>query len=1062
MDAFSFDDYWSRLPTDYQKVVKGIADQLSWDVFNAPDADFENWGGDAFWDYIYSYHKSPAEQRIFRDNIDKISGVKFETIKGVSKQGLKEQRAKIAFCYSAFIQEEKLKTPSHKFLLDFFDYLNNREERHHLDLDKYDDIISKIKEIRPFSYLSDINLIVGSDSLSFDATPAKRLPTISERRANKRFDTPSSLLKWNAFLTHLEGRKEELAYLENWWKWGEEKQVSTSCLLIHGEGGVGKTRLAAEFAQGLNKDDWTSGFINLNNENNHCIWQCGNRGILLIIDYPEEQSSHLERLLTQLNTLDTKGKQLRILLLSRNYDYVHKLGLRAENLFYPALTLPRLSRELGGYSLLKSAWQAITDIKREEKGEAPDIEPLPLTEEHFDDWLKGEARNAYSVNQTPLMILALAYFLAANEHQYFTNITTLNHRKLIRYLTEREVSKIKAEISRHNQELDSNDPDTSLISTKAALLIKALAAISKGFDAQNLNYTIEEIQFEKCQFKLPNVMDFKSLSLWEDGGLQPLEPDILAADFFSYVLEENSSPNEISWIFSALGFKNFRELSKHSVIERLQTFGKLIYDINSLNRFQCADSPCVYWEWPIKPFLAELKELPDVCKIIAENLPQQITETLRPILIVATESCLKQEHAKARQALHLMNLGQLLFNSGEFEKAKIHLEKASGNYNSLAKKNPHDFDAFKALSFLKYSNCLSELGETKVAYLIVSEAIRVYRKLVEKHPLLYLKEYALAYSTLSNTLSFLGRLDESVEAINQSIKAIKYLSKKYSVDCQIELAEYRYNLANRLIELNRIQEGANILIDVASVASNLSAKSPEVHEPFLAQALNDLGASQIQTKQYSEGLLSIEKAISIRSYLAKLSPKEYQIKWSRSLFNLASLKFELGHYDDALSIVLKVIDITKPLVKEDSTRYVAELARAYIFLYNLRVRQQNLQAALSVISESVRVCKLAENAPKLFLGDALAASQYHEAECLYQLGKFDSSKESFDKAMRIYFELSKLHPQKYGPVIPDISDKYRGMFGEYPIDNRMGLNTRYFGRVLKRLKAILKASRWKN
>ena len=120
-----------------------------------------------------------------------------------------------------------------------------------------------------------------------------------------------SLLQWRTAISEFAGRDAEMDALKAW----AFSDLPISAKFVTGEGGVGKTRLAAEFAKELRKDDWAAGFPDLRHDN---AYLAAKAGTLLIVDYPEELPGGLEALFTGLARVEESDTtRLRVLFLSR-------------------------------------------------------------------------------------------------------------------------------------------------------------------------------------------------------------------------------------------------------------------------------------------------------------------------------------------------------------------------------------------------------------------------------------------------------------------------------------------------------------------------------------------------------------------------------------------------------------------------------------------------------------------------------------------------------------------------------------------------------------------------
>ena len=85
--------------------------------------------------------------------------------------------------------------------------------------------------------------------------------------------------------------------------------------MITGEGGAGKTRLAAQAAEILRDKGWTAGF--LPRHRNAFNFAVRDKGLFLILDYPEEQPERTTAILKELAERRTAPYPFRILFLSR-------------------------------------------------------------------------------------------------------------------------------------------------------------------------------------------------------------------------------------------------------------------------------------------------------------------------------------------------------------------------------------------------------------------------------------------------------------------------------------------------------------------------------------------------------------------------------------------------------------------------------------------------------------------------------------------------------------------------------------------------------------------------
>jgi hypothetical protein len=103
--------------------------------------------------------------------------------------------------------------------------------------------------------------------------------------------------------------------LRNILNWARGGSNTPTARLISGEGGVGKTRLAATAAETLRHEGWSAGFLAATSD--LVGMQVGPKGLFLVLDYPEEQPERTAALLAKLAELVTAPYPLRVVFLSR-------------------------------------------------------------------------------------------------------------------------------------------------------------------------------------------------------------------------------------------------------------------------------------------------------------------------------------------------------------------------------------------------------------------------------------------------------------------------------------------------------------------------------------------------------------------------------------------------------------------------------------------------------------------------------------------------------------------------------------------------------------------------
>jgi hypothetical protein len=124
-----------------------------------------------------------------------------------------------------------------------------------------------------------------------------------------------NLLSWKSRLSpDLIGRGGELADLLAWARPRRGIRPDIRIRFLVGPGGAGKTRLAAELADALRKENWHAGFAPLERETPLPLSE---KGLLLLLDYPEAWRQQVRKLLQESVRVEAPAAPVRLLLLSR-------------------------------------------------------------------------------------------------------------------------------------------------------------------------------------------------------------------------------------------------------------------------------------------------------------------------------------------------------------------------------------------------------------------------------------------------------------------------------------------------------------------------------------------------------------------------------------------------------------------------------------------------------------------------------------------------------------------------------------------------------------------------
>ncbi len=506
----------------------------------------------------------------------------------------------------------------------------------------------------------------GDKAAGFPGLPVRRLG-IPWRNTNVR-DNVDALLNWRSGLTDLEGREGELRRLHAWATSGHPLGV----LAITGEGGVGKTRLAFQFAQQLRDlGGWEAG--QWNNPDKPRAFFAGEHGTLLVIDYPEENQAALQELPNTLNAMVEPSVALRILLLTRNPRYAQSVseaaGIHAE----PPLALaPLPPTRKDGWRLFSTGWRRLRDIKR------LSVQEPPLDEKAFRDW-----QQAHPLNERPLFIIAQALNLIEQP-----GATRLQGPDVVKSLVNREHRHLKEEARKRG------------LHPLALVLPQALAAIAKGLTARQIHALSQQPGFENL---LPDYDTLRETTVWRknaDGSeaLPGLELDILAACLLAQVMDRgDDGPG--AWLYAVLALAEDPEITTSRL-------GRLIHDA----------TVTLGLHWPLDGLVQAVSGDAEHCRSLDAGLSRDYLErTLIPLAIAVSRTLAESTDEPEDQAGHLNNLSIRLAESGERAEGLAAIRRAVAIREQLAEGNFAAYGPDLAQSLAVLSMRQREAGEDEEA-----------------------------------------------------------------------------------------------------------------------------------------------------------------------------------------------------------------------------------------------------------------------------------------------------------------------------------------------------------
>ena len=527
------------------------------------------------------------------------------------------------------------------------------------------------------------------------------------------------LLNWRVALAEFEGRDEEMRELLAW----ADDSRRVLCRFVIGDGGTGKTRLAAELAERLREDGWSAGFARLDERSSVLTHEAST---LLIVDYPEEHREGLSTLLAELARNENSQGRIRVLFLTRHsigrWDKaITDSGLSPSFDWSHPLELGRLPPQPAAVVFNTAVHRGMEFLKTELGDEQPPF----VTEEIMNAWLRRASEHGRA-----LFISAAALYSALNPHQ---PVVSYSAQEIVTDLVARERRRLRAE----SKDLGLSEEGLSSI--------RAFATLCGGLDRERLEVLAPELGLE---IGPPDQAwgAFQRVGLVRDGLIEPQTPDLLGACLIAKVREDTLGRATFGeWLWHGGGARG------RDGIERML---RITYDAHATLGMSDA------------LFLEELRESVQSdssrCLVVHESIADLEAEwrSTPPLLgdLAVTVGRVARDGANddESRAAVLNNLSNRLDAVGETDAALDAIRRAVETYERLATDQPARFEPDLAMSLHNLSNSLDAVGETDAALDAIRRAVETFERLATDQPARFEPDLARSYGTLGRLLRDIG------------------------------------------------------------------------------------------------------------------------------------------------------------------------------------------------------------------------------------------------------------------------------------------------------------------
>lgn len=803
----------------------------------------------------------------------------------------------------------------------------------------------------------------------------------------------------------------------------QDPQLKTIVHLIHGEGGIGKTRFASELMSHIKDSSWITGFWQPNDQQatlkdieDHCVCFFKSiikqqRSVFLCIDYAETRLDVVDIILRVFNrirsdtqkTRNTTGNVLlRILLLTRSVSNDYERNLRDALLAHQAfletthLQASSLQNQASALDLYQKARTAFAHIITPDQSfvvDPPTImlptSPLTLATQALLDVVGARYKNI-GQNQ---------------EERFLLELLKREKASLDRALQAQQITELLQTVG-----IARSKCLQVLMETTAFIAMQGRIPITVGdYSPQLINLVEETLQCSLLR-GVPrnasiNVLIKELVSLlqnrfWhrdflaqepaqgnEDEHPYDLDADLLVENYVAFIPDR----------FGEIVIRDYVTGAHKDIVERIlrEHFSQALpVLVRTMNR---------YGKKPIQNYV--------IYQLIKNFLKDYFWDV---DLSVITSIIASQAQALVDTSSNNDNYLLSILNN------------TTKNHNDTIQNWPaYAWKKLDALQIPLTSLTLASFIIWRLTSLLRDPAITIDQQ-IERH------------QQLGKALQIQGNM---TAALTEAQKAatlwlhhytIPTENSRHSLENAPLYATILSDLGNGYYSLSQLSQAINCAEQAKSIRETILIHDPHRIEVLedLAKSSTNLGVFYRNYKQYHLAEDVLKKAITIRQSLLKNTAipqskrKEIMSLLAGAYNNLSNLYSVLSQHHDSLQAISQAAGCIYPLFQEDTDRYLGDYLR---YLNNQSVSQIALtqyedaaKTGFEVIETLKRVIESHVSSDTLQNDLAIAYNNLAKTRSLQNM--WHESLQYLDSAIEIYRKLHKKSPEQYKKFLEQTED----------------------------------------
>jgi hypothetical protein len=829
----------------------------------------------------------------------------------------------------------------------------------------------------------------------------------------------------------LQPRFEMVGYLDvtgtqtRLFDWCTADPGGSAARLVHGPGGLGKTRLMISLAARLRTQGWTAGFLTPPDSASEAtlkqrrqafeqrIEHGEDQGLLVVVDYAEARQNEVKALAASMGRrADREARPFRVVLLARSagdwWSNLHDESIDVQRLFRGVGTeavrpeLPFLSTAGDRRAIFDASLTAFRAVLEAQGAGRPTGTPPR-------DYLaRIESEPEYG-RPLALQMAALVWLASTRSSGGASDVADLlrlilglerNHwRKLLGDLDDERVR----DMARGAAQVTAVQGTTTAESTEQLLMA----------DAFYQGRRTARADVDRVRRDLARVYGNA------EGGVIALEPDLIGEHHVASVSDDELLEGCLRWIEREHPEK--QERRHRAVLTVLQRATHADHGV------AVADRATALLDHLVVTHAAMLAA--PMFEVIV-GTPGRLADVVeRRVADLDANALSAVDGALPTRSVSVLDLSMKI----AVRRVKLAREALAADDGAEADVNRATNQLARSLNNLGVR--LAGLGRGEEALAASQEAVARYRRLADVRPDDFLPDLARSLSNLGSQLSGVGRPEEALAPSQEAARIYRRLA-------QARPDTFLPDLAGSLTDLGKRWSGRGFPLealaasqDAVAIYRRLAQANPDAFLPELARSLNSLGIRLSDLGRGGEALAASQEAVAMYRRLAQAHPDAFLPNLAGSLASLSVDLSDLGRGEEALAASREAVAMCRRLAEAHPDAFLPSLAAS---LSNMSEDLSDLgrgEEALAASREAVAMCRrLAEARPDAFVRD-LANSLMVASDAFALLGRSAEAAQSAHQALEALAPFVEDHPEVFGELARAITDDvltYSEAAGEGP------------------------------